>query len=339
MGKAVGVRASARKKVLVINTNSGGHAVIGFWVARELQESGHSVTIFTVGEESSPRMNKPPYNHYSKLREVGVQTVWGEPSAIATVLGDASFNVVIENAGKDLDTVKPGLDWAENTGVEQYLFLSSAGIYKTSDELPHVEGDPVKADASHVKVEEYLQHSSKFKSWASFRPQYMIGYGNNKEAEEWFFDRIVRGRPVPIPAPGVQVTNVAHVRDVSSMLTLAVEKPEAANQKIFNIVSDRAVTFDGLVRLAAKAVGKEADILHYDPKAVGVDAKKAFLYRNQHFYAEPRAAKELLGWTSKTNLAEDLKERFEEYVASGRDKKELTFELDDKIIAQVRPSW
>lgn len=155
------------------------------------------------------------------------------------------------------------------------------------------------------------------------------------------------------------------------MLTLAVEKPEAANQKIFNIVSDRAVTFDGLVRLAAKAVGKEADILHYDPKAVGVDAKKAFLYRNQvqremcpsfllkimtlvlfisvtdifalsgnqHFYAEPRAAKELLGWTSKTNLAEDLKERFEEYVASGRDKKELTFELDDKIIAQVRPSW
>lgn len=41
-----------------------------------------------------------------KLREVGVQTVWGEPSAIATVLGDASFNVVIENAGKDLDTVK-----------------------------------------------------------------------------------------------------------------------------------------------------------------------------------------------------------------------------------------
>lgn len=78
MGKAVGVRASARKKVLVINTNSGGHAVIGFWVARELQESGHSVTIFTVGEESSPRMNKPPYNHYS----VGIHNPLSETVAV-----------------------------------------------------------------------------------------------------------------------------------------------------------------------------------------------------------------------------------------------------------------
>jgi hypothetical protein len=28
----------------------------------------------------------------------------------------------------------------------------------------------------------------------------------------------------------------------------------------------------------------------------------------QHFYAEPRAAKEVLGWASTTNLPEDPKE-------------------------------
>jgi hypothetical protein len=29
-----------------------------------------------------------------------------------------------------------------------------------------------------------------------FRPQYFTGYGNNKDCEEYFFDRLVRGRPV-----------------------------------------------------------------------------------------------------------------------------------------------
>lgn len=56
----------------------------------------------------------------------------------------------------------------------------------------------------------------------------------------------------------------------------------------------------------------------------------------QHFYAEPRAAKEILGWSGTTNLPEDLKERFEEYVKIGRDKKEIKFEIDDKILAALK---
>lgn len=49
--------------------------------------------------------------------------------------------------------------------------------------------DAVKGDASHVSVEKYIADQS-FSSWAIFRPQYMIGSGNNKDCEEWFFDRM-----------------------------------------------------------------------------------------------------------------------------------------------------
>lgn len=56
----------------------------------------------------------------------------------------------------------------------------------------------------------------------------------------------------------------------------------------------------------------------------------------QHFYAEPRAAKEILGWSSATNLPVDLKERFDEYVKIGRDKKEIKFDLDDKILEALK---
>jgi len=31
-------------------------------------------------------------------------------------------------------------DWAKSAGVGQFLFISSAGIYKPTEEPPHVEG-------------------------------------------------------------------------------------------------------------------------------------------------------------------------------------------------------
>ncbi|KAF5733957.1 hypothetical protein HS088_TW16G00398 [Tripterygium wilfordii] len=326
--------SSAKKKVVIVNTNSGGHAVIGFYFAKELLGSGHEVTILTVGDEGSDKMKKPPFNRFSEIVTAGGKTVWGNPSDIGKVLEGEEADVVLDNNGKDLDTVRPVVDWAKSIGVKQFLYISSAGIYKPTDEPPHVEGDVVKADAGHVGVEKYIEEI--FGSWAIFRPQYMIGSGNNKDCEEWFFDRIVRKRPVPIPGSGMQLTNIAHVRDLSSMLTLAVEKPDAARGNIFNCVSDRAVTLDGLAKLCAQAAGLPLEIVHYDPKALGIDAKKAFPFRNMHFYAEPRAAKEILGWGGTTNLPADLKERFEEYVKIGRDKKPMAFELDDKILESIK---
>uniref|UniRef100_A0A0E0CJQ2 Uncharacterized protein n=1 Tax=Oryza meridionalis TaxID=40149 RepID=A0A0E0CJQ2_9ORYZ len=80
----------------------------------------------------------------------------------------------------------PVVDWAKAAGVGQFLFVSSAGIYTPSDEPPHVEGDAVKESAGHVGVKKYI--AEQFGSWASFRPQYMIGSSNNKDCEEWFFD-------------------------------------------------------------------------------------------------------------------------------------------------------
>lgn len=326
--------AAEKKKVLIVNTNSGGHAVIGFYFAKELLSGGHDVTVLTVGDEGSDKMKKPPFSRFNEITESGGKTVWGEPSAIGTVLDGLTFDVVLDNNGKDLDTVKPVVDWAKSSGAGQFLFISSAGIYKQTEEPPHVEGDTVKADAGHVAVEKYL--SEVFGNWASFRPQYMIGSGNNKDCEEWFFDRIVRGRPVPIPGSGMQLTNISHVKDLSSMLTKAVENPTAASGIIFNCVSDRAVTLDGMAKLCAKAAGLPVEIVHYDPKTIGSDAKKAFPFRNMHFYAEPRAAKDLLGWQSTTNLPEDLKERYEEYVKIGRDKKDIKFPIDDKILESLK---
>ena len=62
---SISASAAEKKKVLIVNTNSGGHAIIGFYFAKELLGAGHSVTILTVGDEGSDKMKNPPFNRFS----------------------------------------------------------------------------------------------------------------------------------------------------------------------------------------------------------------------------------------------------------------------------------
>ena len=295
------------------------------------------MTVMVPGEEASEGMQKEPFCRWDELRELGVATVWGDPADCAAAAGAGKrFDVVVDNNGKDLAKCQPVIDWAAGeAGAQQFLYISSAGIYLPSDTPPLVEGDPVDTALSHAAVEEYLARSSLAES--VFRPQYIVGPGNNKDCEEWFFDRIARGRPVPIPGNGLTITNVAQAEDLAKMIALAVDN-EAAHGGHFNCVADRGVTLDGMVRLCAEAAGRapgDIEIVHYDPEVVGVNAKKAFPFRHAYnFFSEPRAAVETLGMTFERGLDDALKERWATYVDSGRATQDLSekFALDDLIL-------
>ncbi len=53
-----------------------------------------------------------------------------------------------------------------------------------------------------------------------------------------------RDRPVPIPAPGIQLTTLTHVEDVASMLASVPGNPAAVAQH-YNVCSDRCISFVG----------------------------------------------------------------------------------------------
>lgn len=92
--------------------------------------------------------------------------------------------------------------------VSQYCFIGSAGAYEANSTEPmHVEGDARKASAGHVAVEKYLERVGA--PFTVFQPLYMYGAHTAKDCEQWFIDRIARGRPVPIPAPGVPLSAVS----------------------------------------------------------------------------------------------------------------------------------
>ncbi len=109
--------------------------------------------------------------------------------------------------------------------VEHYVFVGSAGAYNPNPIEPiHLEGDARKSSAGHVEVEKYLESSGV--PYTVFQPLYIYGPHTAKDCEQWFLDRIMRDRPVPIPAPGIQLVTLTHVEDVASMLA-AVQIPLA----------------------------------------------------------------------------------------------------------------
>lgn len=313
---------------LIVNTKGGGHAFLGLHLAKKLLADGHSVTILNDGDQSKLSA-KAPFSQYASLS--GAQVVWANPADPSTY-PQGEFDIVYDNNGKDMDNCKPLIDTFKGR-VKHYVFVSSAGAYSANDVEPmHVEGDKRKASAGHVAVEKYLDETDM--PYTVFQPQYIYGTHTAKDCEQWFMERILRDRPVPIPGPGIQLTSLSHVKDLAAMLAL-VPGNEAAKGQHFNIVSDRCITLDGIAKAVAAAAGKECKIVHYDPAQMGLKKGEGFPFRTGHFFASSDKAKRVLGWQPSHNFLKDVGQLVSDFQASGRLDKQPDFSVDDTILAAV----
>lgn len=65
----------------------------------------------------------------------------------------------------------------------------------------------------------------------------------------------------------------------------------------------------GIANTIARAAGKKAQIVHYDPKSIADLPKGAFPFRAVHFFASPDKAKRLLSWAPNHNFVDDVEQR------------------------------
>ena len=111
------IASGEKKSVVIVNTNGGGHANIGLWLAKTLAAAGHDVTMNVVGAEDDKKMAKTPFTLFDEIRTMGVKTVWANPDEVSTKHSGAKFDVVVDNNGKDMDTVGPVADFAVAAGA------------------------------------------------------------------------------------------------------------------------------------------------------------------------------------------------------------------------------
>ncbi|CAN8072461.1 unnamed protein product [Agarophyton chilense] len=321
-------------KVLIVNTKGGGHGHIGLHLARALLEKGLTVDMLQVGKQTS----NGPVGKYPQLAS--------EFSSFSVRYGHVThesvgsgYDAVFDNNAKSVEEIAPIIK-AGKDGAEVF-YVSSAGAYKYDPNVaPHLVGDA--ANGPTIDVENALRESGV--SCVNFRPTYIIGSASSKrEYTDFFFDRIVRHRPIPLPGSGTELTCLTDVRDVASMLAAAVGK--GLKNETMNMVNTRCISFDGIVRMCEKVCGKEAKVVYYDAedmkaKIEGFQVKKAFPFRPRHFFADPLEAQVKLGWHphfsgTSEGLMKTLQLCYDEYLQLGLDKADVSFTVDEQVLEHV----
>jgi nucleoside-diphosphate-sugar epimerase len=321
------------KNILIM----GGTRFIGLFLARQLVAAGHQVTLFTRGKapvtKQLPGESDEEFSVYSSK----VKHIQGDRQdfdGLKEKLTGTGFQIVYDINGREGKEVEPILDALP--GLEQYIFCSSAGVYLKSDQLPHLEVDAVDPKSRHkgkLDTETLLQ--SKGVPWTSIRPVYIYGPLNYNPVEEWFFQRLEAGRPIPVPAPGLQITQLGHVKDLANAFVKVLANEKAYGQ-VYNISGSKYVTFDGIAKACAKAGGfATPEIVHYNPKDFDFGKKKAFPLRDQHFFTSIAKAETELDWAPEFSLVDGLTDSYNLDFGRGTFRKEADFSTDDIILEKL----
>ncbi|XP_031497567.1 chloroplast stem-loop binding protein of 41 kDa b, chloroplastic [Nymphaea colorata] len=324
------VTASTAKKILIM----GGTRFIGVFLTRLLVKEGHQVTLFTRGKapitQQLPGESDQEYADFSS-KILHLKGDRQDFDFVRTTLATTDFDTVYDINGREAVEVEPILDALPK--LEQYIYCSSAGVYLKSDQLPHFEIDAVDPKSRHKgKLETESLLDKRGVNWTSIRPVYIYGPLNYNPVEEWFFHRLKAGRPIPIPNSGLQVTQLGHVKDLAKAF-VAVLGNEKASKQVYNISGSKYVTFNGLAKACAKAGGfPEPEIVHYNPKEFDFGKKKAFPFRDQHFFASIEKATRELGWSPEFDLIEGLADSYNLDFGRGTYRKPADFSTDDMIL-------
>lgn len=327
---------SMSSKVLIVNTKGGGHGHIGLHLARGLLENGHAVDMLQMGSETT----KGPVGKYPELSQKYSEKFSVRFGSVSDEVDGTGYDAVYDNNAKSVEDAALAIK-AGKHGAEVF-YVSSAGAYTYDKNVaPHIVGDSAKG--ATIDVEKALRDNGV--SSVNFRPTYIIGEGSSKrEYTDYFFDRIVRNKPVLLPGTGSELTALTDVRDVASMLVAALGK--RMRNETLNMVNTRCITFDGIVKICEAVCEKKAEIVYYDPdemknKVDGFQVKKAFPFRPRHFFADPGESQSKLGWApvysgTKEGLTSTLQLCYDEYVALGLGRAEVDFSTDEKILSRLR---
>ena len=277
---------------------------------KELYSRGHDVTVYNRGKTAPKPVARESEADFDK-RVSAAEFLKGDrkdPEQLKQLIDPSKYDYVFDmNAREESDT-KPLAELFKGSSLKQYVFMSSAGVYLKSEEMPHLESDPVDPKSRHkgkLDSEECLKKLGL--PWCSFRPTYICGPGNYNPVERFFFERVDADRSICIPGHGQHLTGLGHVEDLAVAMANVIDRTDRTTGNVYNVQNTQAITFDGVAKTAAKVMGKEVEIIHYEPKDFEFpEGKKAFPMRPQHFFTGIHQAMKDLDWKPVYDSAEAI---------------------------------
>jgi 2'-hydroxyisoflavone reductase len=239
-------------RILVI----GGTQFIGRETVLRLVASGHDVSV--LHRQAGHDLGDAVHN---------IQADRADLDAMARILGSGAFDAVFDFA----------YDWEKGTTAEQveavarsctddiqrYVFMSSVAAYGGGvglrEDHPLVPDDfPELYSRNKASSERALfrMHEQTGFPAVTFRPPFVHGPRQPFYREQFFWDRLLDGRPIVLPDGGESPMQWAYVGDVAAACVRAIEVPAAAGAA-FNVAHLETTSQRGFIEALARVARVE----------------------------------------------------------------------------------
>ena len=227
--------------------------------------------------------------------------------------------------------------------VGHALFVSTGRVYDHARPIPFDEGTPRTlywGEYAKNKIageDELLERFRRDGLPATIvRPTHVYGPLNTRNNESFFFDRLVRGRPVLLPGPGGWLRQFGHVEDLAEAMA-AMLGQRAAFGQAYNVTGEEAITQAGFVELIAEVLKRPLSLVSCPaklPDGTAAPFGQNLVYDCHAVYTTTKIRAEL-GIRPRYGLAAGLAQTFDWYLREGLDRREIDFSLEDRILHAV----
>jgi nucleoside-diphosphate-sugar epimerase len=323
-----------RMRILVI----GGTQFIGREIVRHLVDRGHDATVLH---------RKDRHDLGAEVRNL--QADRSDLAKVSALISQGRFDAVFDIAydwqkGTPADHVEAA---ARSCGdqLQRYVFMSSIAAYEpgldlreTSPLAPENSPNPYVQHKVTAERRLFRMHAETGFPVATFRPPFVHGPRQPFYREQFFWDRLLDGRPIILPDGGHGMMPWVYVSDLAEACGRAMEVPEAAGEA-FNIGHVEPTTQRGFVEMLARVAGVEATLVPVARDKIaaagGQFAGSHNLYFGEYLDLPPYSAnvdkaRRLLG-TTPTPFETALRHGFAWYQTQPR--RPVDYSLEDRLLA------
>ena len=313
-------------QVLVI----GGTEFIGLHVVRALLRDGHRVTVLNRGRQAA-------------RLPAGVGTILcdrKDHAALRATLAGERTDALVDityapTTGEDVEALLDALDGR----VGHALFVSTGRVHDHSLPIPYAEDAPRSLywgeyAKNKIAGEDAClrRHRERGLGVTIVRPTHVYGPLNTRNNETFFFDRLVRSRPILVPGAGGWLRQFGHVEDLADAMAAMLGVPAAFGQA-YNVTGEEAITQVGFVELIADVVERPLTLVHREtpPGGTPVPFGQNLVYDCHAVYTTTKLRGQL-GIRPRYTLAAGLARTFEWYAREGLDRREMDFSTEDALL-------
>jgi len=307
-------------RVLVV----GGTEFISLHLVRALLRERHDVVVLNRGRQPG----RVP---------AGVKTIVADRkdhTALGRALAGERFDGLVDityapTTGDDVRALLVALDGRAGHAI----FVSTGRVHDHALPIPYHEDTPRSlfwGEYAKNKIEGEDAYLSSGLPASVVRPTHVFGPLNTRNNETFFFDRLVRGRPVLVPGAGGWLRQFGHVEDLADAMA-AMLGDHRAFGRAYNVTGEESITQVGFVELIAEVVKRPVSFVHVPKAPFGQN----LVYDCHAVYTTTRLRHEL-GIRPRHTLASGLAQTFEWYLREGLDRRDVDFKEEDALLAAAR---